>query len=506
MNNDLERAKNHFEQALNALGNENFFLAECELRQACQLAPDRPSILTNLSAVLVHQQKWTEAIHFCRQLLKIEPNNLEGLINLGVCKLHTNDPDSALIQFNRAIEIDPLSPLGWVNKANVLLEQELFSEARACFDRSLALDPKSEESLIGLGNLHNEQKEYGTALEYFSSVLEINPNNAQAQWNKALSLLRLGSFDKGWRLYEARWNIAGMREHAKHQNIPLWLGNTSLIGKTILIHAEQGFGDAIQMSRYLPMLENEMGAKVIFEVPSPLLELMQSLSPTIELLNSGGTHNQKITKHIDFQCPVMSLPLAFKTELESIPNKTPYLFADIKRRLIWRQRLAELSAAKDPRSGKPLRIGIAWAGSGHYAGKKNLKRDLPYEDVIALIQFFQSESIEFHALQVGTQNHWLATKPKNLFFHQGLLNDFAESAALIVELDLIVSIDTAVGHLAGALGRKTCLLLPDPPDFMSMIDTNKSPWYPSSQFIRQVQCGIWPLDLIANTILAKLGP
>ena len=110
MNNDLESAKKHFEQALNALGNENFFLAECELRQACQLAPDRVSILTNLSAVLVHQQKWTEAIDFCRQLLKIEPNNLEVLINLGVCKLHTNDPDSALIQFNRAIEIDPLSP------------------------------------------------------------------------------------------------------------------------------------------------------------------------------------------------------------------------------------------------------------------------------------------------------------------------------------------------------------------------------------------------------------
>jgi hypothetical protein len=283
--------------------------------------------------------------------------------------------------------------------------------------------------------------------------------------------------------------------------MPLWLGNASIRGKTIVIYAEQGFGDAIQMSRYLPMLENEMGAKVIFEVPSPLLELMQSLSPTIELIDSGEANSQQITKYIDFQCPVMSLPLAFKTELDSIPNKTPYLFSDIKRRLIWRQRLNELSATQDPRLVKPLRIGITWAGSGHYAGKKNLKRDLPYEDVIALIKSFQSQSIEFHAIQTDIQSDWLVDKPKNLFFHQNLIYNFAESAALIAELDLIVSVDTAVGQLAGALGQKTYLLLPDPPDFMSMIDRVKSPWYPNSHFIRQIQRGVWRLDELTNIIL-----
>ena len=318
-----ERAKHHFQLALNALNDENFFNAESELREANQLTPDRASILTNLSAVLVHQHKWSEAIYFCTRLLNLEPNNLEGLINLGVCQLRANEPDAALVQFNRAIEVDPLSPLGWVNKANILLEQELFLEARACFLKSLELDPNSEESLIGLGNLYNEQKEYRKALECLSSALAINPNNAQAQWNKALSLLRLGFFNEGWKLYEARWLIPGMREHAKQFTAALWHGKESLKDKTILIYAEQGYGDTVQFARYVPLIES-MGAKVIFQVQKPLLELMSTLSTTVEVVEDNTQNLQKYFK-IDFYCPIMSLALAFNTatitpEIEGLSN------------------------------------------------------------------------------------------------------------------------------------------------------------------------------------------
>ncbi len=505
MNEDLERAKHHFQLALNALNDENFFNAESELREANQLTPDRASILTNLSAVLVHQHKWSEAIYFCTRLLNLEPNNLEGLINLGVCQLRANEPDAALVQFNRAIEVDPLSPLGWVNKANILLEQELFLEARACFLKSLELDPNSEESLIGLGNLYNEQKEYRKALECLSSALAINPNNAQAQWNKALSLLRLGFFNEGWKLYEARWLIPGMREHAKQFTAALWHGKESLKDKTILIYAEQGYGDTVQFARYVPLIES-MGAKVIFQVQKPLLELMSTLSTTVEVVEDNTQNLQKYFK-IDFYCPIMSLALAFNTATETIPENVPYLFSDMKKRLVWREKLSKLSSKFSPSNSKPLRVGITWSGSGHYAGKKNLKRDIPYALIKDLLSTHRAQNIEFHCLHPEINLEVINAPHHNLFMHCNDLGNFSDTASLMDELDIILSTDTASAHLAGSLNKECLLLLPDPPDFMSLVDREDSPWYPSIRLLRQVESRNWmdPLNQVSQILNLKVN-
>ena len=498
MTNNLELARYHFELALAALNKNNTLQAEMELRKALEFSPSRPSILANLSAVLIQRQKWTDAKKICISLLEIESDSIEGLINLGICEQHIGNLEGALSHFNYALEINPKSVSALVNKGNILLEQELFVEACECFVACLKLEPSSQEGHIGLGNLHNELKEYELGLEHFSQALLINPFNFQAQWNKSLSLLRLGQYKEGWRLYESRWQIPGIADHAKYRAIPLWLGENSLAGKTILIHAEQGFGDTIQMSRYLTILANQMRAKVIFEVNPTLMELMKSLDSTIKVVTTQIPLMQQIKGQPDFQCPIMSLPLALGSTLDSLPNRTPYLYADQKKRILWRKRLIKLSSVD-----KPFRVGITWSGSGHYAGKKNLRRDIPFECISSLINSLQPFRIEFHAIQKEIAHNWRFNKLSNFHFHEQLLNDFSDSAALIEEVNLVVSIDTAVGHLAGALGQRTCVLLPDPPDFMSMLDIQTSPWYPNTQLIRQKQRGVWPIEDIKTAILTR---
>lgn len=488
MQDALEQAKQHFQESLVALEEGDYMKAEDHLRLANALVPNRPSILTNLSAVLVHQQKWSEATLVCTELLKLEPTNAEGLINLGICQIHTNKRDEALDNFHRATDIAPLSSSAWTNKGNALLDLEELEKAQKCLKTALDLNPNSEEALVGLGNLYNEQKNYSAGLECFSKVIEINPNNSQAKWNKALSLLRLGLFEEGWKLYESRWQIHGMQEHAKYQQIPLWLGSPSLQGKTVLIHAEQGFGDAIQMGRYLPMIENEMGAKVVFEVPRALTQLMRSLSSSITVIESDKQIEEQYQGTIDFQCPVMSLPLAFKTSINTIPNTTPYLFAQPEKIATWNKRLND----SQTHSGAP-KIGIAWSGSGHYAGKLSAKRDLPIAELLVLLAGLKERGIEAHSLQVNleaTQKTTL-TNNSNLLFHESELHDFADTAGLISQLDLVISVDTAVAHLAGALNKPLLLMLPDPPDFMSLQSGDASPWYPSATLIRQDNRGNW---------------
>jgi len=493
MDGHLEQAKSHFEKSLIALNQKDYAQAESELRQANRLAPNRASILTNLSAVLVHQQNWSEAITLCDKLLRLDPANVDGLINLGICHLNINNQDGALNYFNRAIEIDANYASAWANKGYALLELERFGESRICFQKALELNPRSEEALIGLGNVHCELQEYSQGLEYLSSALLINPLNEQAKWNKALSLLRVGNFAEGWKLYESRWGIKGMGEYARHQDLPLWLGASTLMGKTILVYSEQGYGDTIQMSRYLPLLEREMGANVIFEVPQPLVALMASLSPNIRVADSETVIKDKSHSSIDFQCPIMSMPLAFGTSVGSIPNNTPYLFSEPLRTERW-QKILTRETFKDPCLPKPqLKVGIAWSGSGHYAGKKNLKRDIPIQEVLSILDGLNSRCIQIHCLQFpvsqGLKSKIL--KSRKLYFYNEEINDFADTAALISQLDLVISVDTSVAHLAGALNKPTVILLPDPPDFLSLSTGTKSLWYPSVNLIRQAKRGDW---------------
>jgi tetratricopeptide (TPR) repeat protein len=497
---NINIAKNHFEFGLASFYEGKFLEAERELRLANELAPNRASILVNLSSILISQKKWYEALNFCEQLLKLEPDCSDGLLNKGVCLLNQDHHEQALSYFDRAIKIDPSLVSAWINKGNLLLEDELFDAARACFIRSLELNPNSEEALIGLGNIHIKVKEFLMGIEFFSKVIEINPQNAFARWNKSLALIHLGKFEEGWSLFESRWDTPDIGQYKKKFELPLWLGEHPLKNKTILICAEQGYGDTIQFSRYIPLIE-ALGAQVIFLAPSPLCSLMQTISNSVTVLNEKAYQPEKSLYALDFHCPIMSLAHAFKTTLDSIPNKTPYLYTNSKKYADWSE-IINKSSPQKKLNAKQIRIGLSWAGSGHYAGRKNLRRDVPIKLIKNFLwEFINEENIEFYSLQVDKSNLTLL-ELGNLFAYETRIKDFSDTAALISNLDLVISVDTAVSHLSGSLGKLTFLLLPDPPDFLSPLFGNTTPWYPKTLIFRQSIRGSWaePLREISNKV------
>jgi hypothetical protein len=232
------------------------------------------------------------------------------------------------------------------------------------------------------------------------------------------------------------------------------------------------------------MLES-MGANVIIEAPKSLLNLLTTLSPTIKVIENGllPPNSAKYQK-IDFQCPIMSLALAFKTKLETIPKSKFYLSTNKNRQNFWRGRLEDISNKNN--LNNPKRVGLAWAGSGHYAGKKNLRRNIPLQEITDSLNYFTRNNIEFHSLQIcPSQQDLLLLAESNIYSHHEYLDDFLETACLINELDLIISVDTSVAHLSGSLGKETWVLLASPPDFMALIDSPSHPWYDNTQFVRQ---------------------
>jgi len=485
--NLFEKAKEYFQAGLNYSNQGDYESAKLALIEAYKMMPERPSILANLSATLIHLREWEKAKSICRELLNITPTDSIGWLNLGVCAAHTEQASFAIECFEKCLQIDSSSIAALANMGNAYQDIEEYEAADSCYKKCLVLDNNYQEALIGKANLENEFKRYESALEYFDAVLQQNPKNHIACLNKALSLLRLGRFQEGWPLYESRWETLGLIEYKKKFHAPLWIGKESILGKTIYIHAEQGLGDTIQFSRYLPLLEKEKGAKVIFGAPKSLMPLMKSLSPTIKVVDQKN-FSEKYHDKIDFHCPIMSLPLAFGTELNTIPISTAYLEIDPSKKEIWSKKL-DSSKSKPT----PLKIGITWRGSGKYASKVSEKRNIPFALISELVAEFRSDAIEFHAIQTefGSDTAFKAPSLEGLNIHTNDLIDFSDTAALISQLDLVISVDTACAHLAGALGVPTVLLIPDPPDFMSLTKCDQSPWYPNTSLLKQKKREDW---------------
>lgn len=491
MSKQLEIAKEYFQAGIGYFDSGDYASAKSSLLRAYQIMPERPSILANLSATLIQLKEWDAAQKICKELLDIDPFDSIGWLNFGVCAVHENQNDLAIERFSKCLEIDPNSIAAWSNKGHTLQEKEEFESAAAAYQKALELNPSYEDALIGKGNLLNELKRYDQAIAQFDAAITANTNNHLAKWNKALSLLRLGNYQDGWHLFESRWHVPGIQEHKPLLKAPLWLGQESLEGKTIYVYAEQGFGDTIQFCRYLPLLEKERGAKVIFGSPKNLLSLMQTLSPTIELVDQK-TFSERLYENIDFQCPIMSLALAFNTRLDSIPTTIPYLHPNPIKRAAWANKLGSSQGRPTP-----LRIGVTWRGSGKYANKVSEKRNIPFALIANLVGELASETIEFHAIQneFGADTQFKAPAIKGMNVHANELGNFSDTAALISELDLALSVDTACAHLSGALGKTTLLLVPDPPDFMSMTTCDNSPWYPDTFLLRQSSRNDWKKPL-----------
>jgi hypothetical protein len=362
------------------------------------------------------------------------------------------------------------------NRGLVLKSVGKINEAINDFQLAVKINTSYSIAYANLGLMYEIINNPNEALKYYDFAINIEPDYSIVYWNKAITLLRMGNFLEGWELYEKRWAHEEFLINKRSFDQPLWLGQESLEGKTILLYSEQGLGDTLQFSRYVELV-SERGAKVILEVPKSMMLILDGLKGVDSFVAKGDE-----LPDFDFQCPLMSLPLAFKTNLETIPAQVPYLFARQDRVQRWAKHIGS----------EGFKIGIGWQGSTQ--GRVDAGRSFP---VSLFEQIAKNEGVRLISLQKNTGVEQLQSLPLGMHI-ETLPQDFdsgegafLDSAAVMKCMDLVISSDTALTHLAGALGVKTWLPLKYVPDWRWMMERQDSPWYPGHRLFRQKSLGDW---------------
>ncbi len=418
---------------------------------------------------LIQTKQWQQALDFSEQLFELQGETAENLWQQARILKELKRSDEALIKIDKAIKLAP--ELRAIHAIRGLILMSLNNPQEAIISLQIALEdqPNDVESHSNLGLCLQELQQLDEAISCFDRAIALSPEHADINWNKSLAVLLRGDFLLGWQLFEWRRKLA-YNPHPSFDQ-PLWLGDASLQDKTILIYCEQGLGDTLQFCRYVPMLAN-LGAKVIFAVPTALLRLMAQL-PQVYLLACEG----QSVPLFDYHCPLMSLPLAFKTTLDSIPSSPAYLTSYSNEKQAWSQRLGVKLAP---------RIGLVWSGRPEHGNDMN--RSIRLAQLLPLLV----EGADYISLQKEIRdNDQSALQHSQIKDFSQELNDFVDTAALCDCLDLIISVDTSVAHLAAAMGKPTWLLLPYTPDYRWLLGRDDSPWYPSIKLYRQQQHNDW---------------
>jgi tetratricopeptide (TPR) repeat protein len=475
----LRRYPGHFD-ALHLLAMLNYQRGELDaalelLRAALRIDSARADAQSDLGLVLLAMARLEEALAGYEAAHAIAPDDPDALNGRGVALLRLDRTLAALASFERAIALAPdhVDALG--NRGNALLKLNRPHEAIASYDAGLRLAPKHARLLTNQAIALRRLDRPHEALLGLSRALVSSPDFAEARFVESLVKLTLGDFAAGWGAYESRWATAALAPHRRNFARPLWLGDQPLAGKTILLYAEQGYGDTIQFVRYAPRVV-ALGARVILEVQPELTRLLSALED-IEVIAHG-----KPLPAFDLQCPLMSLPLAFRTQPSTIPAGVPYIVPP-----------AEDGAAlskieeRERRPGRQPLIGLAWAGDQLH--KNDLNRSMRLAELRPLLALP-------HLQLVSLQQEICPQDAAVMRSHPGLraagpFRDFAATAAAIARLDAVIAVDTAVAHLAGAMGKPVFLLLPFGADFRWLRDRPDSPWYPSARLFRQHAFNDW---------------
>jgi tetratricopeptide (TPR) repeat protein len=428
--------------------------------------------------------RFDEALVSYDEGLSLSPGNAELLNRRGVALLELRRPLEALEDFTRVLDGDPdhLDALG--NYGNALIKLNRPQEALAVYDRALALAPENAQLLTNRAVALRRLDRPHEALMSASRALVANPGFAQARFVESVARLTLGDFAAGWCGYEARWKVGLLASQRRNFAAPLWRGDESLAGKTILLHAEQGSGDTIQFARYAPLVAQHGAKKVILEVQHELKPLLSDIAG-VDLVIARGAP----LPDFDLHCPLLSLPLAFATDQATIPADIPYLTPPDERIAVWRGRLPK---------GRPL-IGLTWSGGLWH--DNDLNRSMKLASLAPLLDV---AGIAFVSLQHDVRECDLPILQKlpNLFRFEARFGDFADTAAAISFLDAVISVDTAVAHLAGALGKPLLLLLPYAADYRWLRERQDSPWYPTAKLYRQPKFGDW--DAVVQTLIGDV--
>ena len=444
--------------------------AACQ-RRALDARPDYAEAQFHLGNALAAQGEGKAAAGCYRAALALRPEYAEAHANLGLMLAEDGRLDEAAACYEAALRLDPGSAVTRNNLGNVHARRGDFAAAAALFEHAIRLDPGYVAPRINLGNAILELGDPQTALACYDSALAQAPDQVEAHRNLGLVHLLLGDYSAGWR--EWRWPAPGPRRFAQ----PEWRGEP-LRGEPILLYAEQGFGDVLQFVRYAPLVA-ACGGRVILEVPAELRRLLAGM-PGTETVVACGDALPEFTSH----CSLLSLPLAFKTELGTIPAAVPYI------------RVPAAAALPHP-GGDGLRVGLVWAGRPEH--NRDRLRSLP---LAALAPLADVPGVVFYSLQKGPAAEQLAGAPLPLVDLSPRITDFADTAAAVAALDLVISVDTSVGHLAGALGKKVWLLLSYVPDWRWLLGRDDSPWYPTARLFRQPAGGDWAA--VATNITAAL--
>jgi hypothetical protein len=403
---------------------------------------------------------------------KRRPDHAQAYNNRGVAYSELGELPEALADCDRALSAQPAFVDAWVNRADALRRLRRFDEALEASAKALDLDPNCAEAHNARGAILADLARYAEALASYDAARALNPSSSEATWNRGLIELSHGNFKDGWSHYEARWRVKSLKLKERFSGLPKWTGDEPIDNKTVFLHAEQGYGDTIQFSRYCAEL-SARGARVILSTPKALKSLFASLRGVAELVD------QTARPAFDLHCPLLSVPLALGSDLKTIPAPSRYLQSDRASTLRWADRLARADA-------RP-RIGLVWSGSrGH---NKDLERSIPLAQLSPILEC----STQWVSLQKEVRSGdevALRARPDILRFGEEL-TEFADTAALIDQLDLVISVDTAVAHLAGALGKPVWILLPLVPDWRWLQVRSDSPWYPSARLFRQTTYGDW---------------
>jgi tetratricopeptide (TPR) repeat protein len=418
------------------------------MQTAVLLNPNNAGYYTNYAKILLRQQKTTEALSLLNQALQVLPNNIDILT---LCaNVYEQQGDLYKAKLHLAV---------------LYYHQQQYEKAVATTQELIAEKPDNSELYYNLGSCYIELAQFESAIQAFQKSLALNPNKAETHWNLSLVLLLTGQFQQGWQEYEYRWQRTVMLPYRYNFTQPVWDGRKLPTKETLLIAAEQGLGDAIQFMRYVPLVHKRV-KNIIVQCAPELLSLFAHSFPDIKFVN-----REEATPHFDYYIPLLTLAKIFDTNLSNIPQQVPYLS----------------SSKKHPttKSKKLFKIGIAWAGNSQHG------RDMHRSIALAkLSPLFNTPHTEFYSFQKNPGVE-IAEYKKQLIDLDKKLHTFDDTAYYINQMDLMITVDTALAHLAGALAKPVWIMLAKSPDWRWQLNREDSPWYPTARLFRQQQRADW---------------
>jgi len=469
-----------YPEALNNLGVFRFEHGDYDeairlLERAIALLPSYAAAHNNLGNVYKEQTQWAKAISCYRRALSHKPDMFQAINNLGLALMYgASDLTAAASCFRQVLAQKPDSAPALTHLGITLCMQGDFATGLECYEKALSIAPDYRDALNNMGNALRALGRAEEAIAFYERVMKMQPDDPEIHNNIAMALLTVGRFTEGWSEYEWRWHTAQMKAAKRIFKQPLWRGEEGE-GRTLLIHAEQGFGDTLQFCRYAP-LAAQRGWNVILQVQPELISLLGSLAGVDKIFPLGA-----ILPPFDMHCPMMTLPVAFETQVSTIPAAVSYLHADESKTQAWRERLSN-----DPKGKK---VGLVWTGNPRLfsldLAAANGRRSLKPE---SLASWAGLKNVRFYSLQ---KTGFKLSSDIGLIDYMDACQDFSDTAALIANLDLVISVDTSVAHLAGALGKQVWLLNRFDSCWRWLRDRDDSPWYPTLRQFRQPSSGDW---------------